>query len=152
THMTLSLGALLPEVDRPPDRAPIVLGLIVAGLFFGGFGGWAALAPLSSAAVAPGQVKVETHRKTVQHLEGGIVKEILVGEGDIVAAGQLLIRLDDTQAGSVLDLLGGRCDALQALEARLRAERDGQPEIRFSSGLIARRTDPAVAAITAGEE
>jgi multidrug efflux pump subunit AcrA (membrane-fusion protein) len=87
------LIAIQPRPQRgaassPDDRGPILAGLLVAGAFMGGFGGWAALAPLSSAAVAPGQVRVESHSKTVQHMEGGIIREILIREGDWVARGQ----------------------------------------------------------------
>ena len=67
-------------------------------LFFGGLGGWAAFAPLNGAVVAPAVVKVEGNRKTIQHLDGGIVKELRVKEGDRVEAGQTVIVLDDTQA------------------------------------------------------
>src|SRR5689334_23956235 len=83
---------------RPDLRRPTVLGMLVVLGFVGGFGTWAAVCPLSSAAVAPGSVAVATKRKTVQHLEGGIVREILVREGERVAAGQPLVRLDTTRA------------------------------------------------------
>ena len=88
----------LSVVSRnPPTRGPVLAGLLIVLVFFIGFGGWAALAPLSSAAVAPGAVKVESNRKTVQHLEGGIIEELRVREGDVVEAGQVLVRLDRTQ-------------------------------------------------------
>src|SRR4051812_10954674 len=116
---------------RPADRGPILLGLIVLGLFIGGVGIWGSLAPLSSAAIAPGQVKVEGHRKTVHHLEGGIIREILVREGDEVHEGQLLLRLDDTQSHATLELGRGERNALKALEARLTAERDDLAAIPF---------------------
>jgi multidrug efflux pump subunit AcrA (membrane-fusion protein) len=77
-------------------RGAALLGLFTILLFFGGFAGWAATAPLGGAAIAPGAMNVDTNRKTVQHLEGGIVREILVREGDRVVAGQPLIVLDDT--------------------------------------------------------
>ena len=76
----------------------IVFGTVVVVLFLGGFGTWAALAPLESAAIAQGIVSVNTKRKTVQHLEGGIVADILVEEGAPVTAGQTLLTMDDTQA------------------------------------------------------
>jgi HlyD family secretion protein len=138
--------------DRPAARAPILAGLAIVALFFGGFGGWAAWAPLSSAAVAPGQVRVDSHRKTVQHLEGGIIREILVREGDEVRAGQVLIRLDDTQPGATSDALSGQYDALRALEARLIAERDWLPAIDFPPILAQRRGNPAIQAMLAGQE
>ena len=82
----------------PPARLglarPIAAGAVIIALFFGGLGSWAALAPLESAAMAPGVVTVFGNRKTIQHLEGGIVDEIMVREGDVVVAGELLLRLD----------------------------------------------------------
>ena len=103
--------------DSPRDRRPIVTGVVVVGIFLGGFGGWAAVAPLSSAAVAVGEVRVESHRKTVQHMEGGIIREILVHEGETVQAGQVLVRFDDTQAASALAVLRTQYDALKAQQA-----------------------------------
>lgn len=110
----------------------IVAGTVAIGVFFGGLGSWAAIAPLDSAAVAPAVLNVETRRKTVQHLEGGIVAEILVSEGAAVAAGQPLLRLDPTQARANLQQLRIRRRALQALEARLLAERDGTEHVDFA--------------------
>jgi HlyD family type I secretion membrane fusion protein len=136
----------------PDDRGPILLGLLTIGVFFGGFGGWAALAPLSSAAVAPGQVRVESHTKTVQHMEGGILREIRVREGDLVQKGQLLLRIDDTQAAAKLDLLRGQYLALKALEARLVAERDDLATVDFPSELARHCSQPAGRAICAGQE
>jgi HlyD family type I secretion membrane fusion protein len=110
---------------------PMAVGAGIVGLFFGVFGAWAAFAPLESAAVARGIISVETQRKTIQHLEGGIVGEILVRDGDEVAADAILVVLDDTQARATLDLLQGRHRAARALEARLIAERDGAADIAF---------------------
>jgi HlyD family type I secretion membrane fusion protein len=87
-------------------------------------------------------VSVDGYRKTVQHLEGGIVGEILVREGDRVAAGQVLIRLDDTTPRASLELLHGRWMVASALEARLEAERGHLGEIRFPDSLLPRRDDP----------
>lgn len=98
--------------------APVMIcGALVVGLFFVAFGGWAAYAPLKSAAIAPGVVAVESNRKTIKHLEGGIVAEIAVQDGDVVKAGQTLIRLDDTQAQVALERLRGRIVAARALDA-----------------------------------
>ncbi len=131
--------------------APVAAGLGVIVLFFGVFGGWAALAPLESAALAPGVVSVETKRKTVQHLEGGIVGAILVRDGDSVTAGQVLIRLDETQPRSALDLLRGRRFAAGALEARLVAERDNHEKIRFPDWLERWRDEPEVGEAIRGQ-
>src|SRR5262245_41682064 len=106
----------------PPIRPYIVGGVMVVALLFGGFGLWAALAPLTSAAIAPGVVKVDTYRKTVQHLEGGIVREILVREGDAVKQGQVLLRLDDADAMADLNAVRGQIRALEAENAAIKEQ------------------------------
>ena len=117
-------------------------GFAIMFLFFGVAGGWAALAPLDSAAVAPGVIKVAGERKLIQHLEGGIIAELNAANGDIVKAGKVLVRLDDTQARAQLDLIQNRIATREALAARLRAERDGKAEIEFDPALLA---NPAAA-------
>jgi HlyD family type I secretion membrane fusion protein len=129
------------QLNRDARRLRIA-GLATIAIFFGAFGTWAAIAPVSSAAVAPGVVVVQSNRKTVQHLEGGIIKEILVKEGDHVKEGQVLVRLDDTQARSSLQLLQGRYWAARTLEARLIAERDGADVISFPEELRPVADDP----------
>jgi multidrug efflux pump subunit AcrA (membrane-fusion protein) len=98
-------------MDRPRLAGPIALGVCVIVLFFGGFGAWSTLTPLSAAAIAPGKVIVETSRKTVRHLEGGIVAKISIREGDRVARGQVLLELDQTRARANMALLTGQTDA-----------------------------------------
>jgi HlyD family type I secretion membrane fusion protein len=137
---------------RPPVRAPVLAGLLILLVFCLGFGGWAALAPISSAAIAPGFVRVESNRKTVQHLEGGIIEELRVQDGDIVEAGQVLIRLDRTQAAARHDALLHQYQSLRADESRLVAERDGRDRIAFDDQLEGRRGEPRVAEILAGQE
>jgi len=137
---------------RPRIGAPLAAGAFLLIAFFAGFGGWAALAPLSSATVAEGVIRVETHRKTVQHLEGGIVREILINEGDKVTAGQVLMRLDKTQSGTTVSVLQDQQDALLALQARLEAERDGLDAIQFPPELSARQSDPKVATVVGGQQ
>ena len=132
-------------------RSAMIAGAAIMAAFFVGLGGWAAFAPLNSAAVAPAVVKVEGNRKSVQHLEGGIVKELRVREGDKVAAEQTLILLDDTQARAAVDVFSKQYDELTAQEARLIAERDGAAAVQFPQALIARRAEPDVAAIIAGQ-
>jgi HlyD family type I secretion membrane fusion protein len=122
----------------------VATGTTITLSFILGFLGWAAFAPLDSALVAPGVVVVESHRKTIQHLEGGIVKEILVHDGQQVKAGQTLIVLDDTQARVNLELLQDEADELTAQEVRLNAERDGAAQIVFPPDLLARQSDPKV--------
>src|SRR5262245_64687367 len=77
-------------------KRPLLAGAAILALFFGGFGGWASTAPLKGAAIAPAVVDPEGHRKTIQHLEGGIVRAIAIKDGDRVEAGDVLVRLDDT--------------------------------------------------------
>jgi HlyD family type I secretion membrane fusion protein len=113
---------------------------------------WAALAPLSSAAVAQGTIIVETVKKKVQHLEGGMIAELLVREGDTVAAGQVLVRLDDLEAKALRDLLQAQQTALRAQQARLAAERDNLDTLVFPEDLETRRGDRKVAEILTGQE
>ena len=101
-------------------------GWITLALFFGIFGTWSMVAPLNGAVVAPAVVKVEGNRKNVQHLDGGIVKELKVKEGDHVAAGDVLIVLDDTAARANYDVLAQQYKVLRATEARLTAEFNGE--------------------------
>ena len=113
----------------------VALGIVVLGTFVGGFGVWAAMAPLESAAVAPGIVGVTGKRKTIQHLEGGIVAAILVREGERVRAGQDLAVLDDTEARAMLSRLEAAAHSEAALQARLKAERDGSADVNFPDWL-----------------
>jgi HlyD family type I secretion membrane fusion protein len=136
---------------RADARGPIIAGLVVVLGFFGGFGGWAALAPLAGAVVADGVVKVEANRQAVQHLEGGLVKQILVEDGARVEAGDVLIRLDETAARAAVDMLAAQSDALRGLEARLVAERDGSDRIGFPDDLVARQHESQIAALLAGQ-
>ncbi|MBY4676793.1 HlyD family type I secretion periplasmic adaptor subunit [Marinobacterium arenosum] len=125
--------AQVVETNDMPIRA---IGFTILFLVFGVFGSWAALAPLDSAALAPGVVTVKNYRKTVQHLEGGIVKEILVRDGVQVQAGDLLLVLDDTQARAEQEILRGQHMAAKALEARLIAERDGLETVAYPDLLL----------------
>ena len=119
---------------------------------FGGFGLWSALAPLESAAVASGQVRVESKRKTVQHLEGGIVSEILVSDGDRVSKGQILLKLDQTQAEAELGQVRWQHFTALAKVARLKAERDGSDHPAFPEPLQGDDVSPEVADLRQGEE
>ena len=132
------------------DTAPRTIGFIIVFLIFGVFGGWAAIAPLDSAALAPGVVIVKGNRKTVQHLEGGIVKKILVSDGQIVKQGQPLIVLDNTQASAELQILQGQMLTALALEARLTAERDEKVAITFPTEL--KTNDEQTAGVMESEE
>lgn len=126
-------------------RKAIRLGLLVVVVAFGGGSLLLGRTPLAGAVVVSGVVKVADNRKSVQHLEGGIVKEIRVRNGDRVAAGQTLIVLEDERASAGLDLLAGQWDTAAAKAARLQAERDFKPEPAFPERLRARAEDPKVA-------
>ncbi len=139
------------QLERPPVLLPIVTACAIVFVFIGGFGAWAALAPLDSAAIALGHVTVAGNRKTVQHLEGGIIDQLLIKEGDELEANQILIRLDDTQPRATMELLRGRHDTLRAREARLIAERDKSDTIAFPASLTSRQEKTAVAELIAGE-
>ena len=141
------------QLSGPSDsaRGPIVTGLIVLVAFFAGLGGWAAYAPLNGAVVAQAVVKVEGNRKSIQHLDGGIVKQLLVEEGQHVKAGQTVVVLDDTQARAMVLMLSQQYDVYRAEQARLVAERDGAAEVIFPSELEARRTNPDVRMLLDGQ-
>jgi HlyD family secretion protein len=131
--------------------ALIGAGLLLSVVFLGGFGTWAMLAPLKGAAVAAGVVKVSGNRKVVQHLEGGIVKEILVRDGSRVAGGQPLLRLDDTSARADVTRLTGRLLAAMALDARLDAEQTGAEGLVFPDELVMQKDRPPVVDILAAQ-
>lgn len=109
-----------------------------------GFIAWAGFSRLDSAVVSQGSVTYESRRKVVQHFEGGIVQDILVREGQKVDEGEVLFRLDSTQALVNLELVLGSIDGLIAQEARLTSERDDVATLLFSEELLARRTNPNV--------
>ncbi len=116
-------------------EAPRRAGILIALLVFGVFGLWAALAPISGAAHAPGTVTVRSYKQVVQHLEGGMIRDILVRNGDVVEAGAPLLILDSTQSVAQLEIASAQFVALSALEARLIAERDGLESINFPAHL-----------------
>ena len=130
----------------PPMRDVTKRGLVAAAVLFGGFGGWAALAPIDSAAVAPGEIRVESHHRTVANLEGGVVRDILVHDGDHVASGQVLMHLSSVESNATRQSLRDQQAMLSAQLARLAAERDGAPGIDFPAALIARRISDRIAA------
>lgn len=144
------------QVSAQEQQRPFPLRLIAAGfalivLFLGSFTGWSMLAPIQGAVVSPGIVSVASHRKQIQHLEGGIVEAILVREGDRVTAGQVLVQLRDVQPAAVLRQLERQYFEAQASVARLLAERDGRKEITFPDDLLARAQDPSVRSVLSGQ-
>lgn len=144
----------MSETISDPRRAIRRLNLVGFALFIvvgGGFAGWAATAELSGAVVAPGQIVVEGNDKKVQHPTGGVVSEILVREGDVVEAGQVVMRLDDTVTRATLGVVRSQIDELIARQARLLAERDGAGTIEHVEELSSRRSEKTVATAIQGE-
>ncbi|MFZ3124189.1 MAG: HlyD family type I secretion periplasmic adaptor subunit [Acidovorax sp.] len=127
---------------RPGHPGRIGLWVLAAG--FGGFLLWAAFAPLDEGVPAAGMVAIDTKRKAVQHLSGGIVQEVLVREGDEVQEGQLLIRLDSAVARANYESVRQRYLGLRAMQGRLLAEQSGQAAIVFHPDLVAASTDPLI--------
>lgn len=126
-----------------PGRASRI-GLWSLGIGFGVFLLWAAFAPLDEGVPSQGQVAIDTKRKPVQHLSGGIVKEVLVGEGVLVKEGQLLIRLDDATAKANYESVRQRYLGLRTMQGRLMAEQAGQTVIKFHPDLLAAAQDPLI--------
>ncbi|MBN8955405.1 MAG: HlyD family type I secretion periplasmic adaptor subunit [Rhizobiales bacterium] len=129
-----------------------IIGLTALAVSFCGIGGWAATARISGAVISPGTLVVESNIKRIQHNTGGIVRELLVHEGDSVQAGQILIKLDDTLARATLGIVQSQLDQFMARQARLDAERDDAEKIIFPSALLDRMSDQTVANAVNGEK
>lgn len=150
----LPTSANTVRVPNPPadlGRAARV-GLWVLGLGLGGFLLWASLAPLDEGVPSPGIVAMDTKRKAVQHLSGGIVKQVLVREGDLVKEGQTLIQLDDVVAKANYESIRQRYLGLRALQGRLMAEQAGQNAIVIHPDLQEAESDPSVHALVAMQQ
>ena len=120
-------------------------------LLFGGAGVWATTTHIAGAVIAPGTIVVQSNVKKVQHPTGGVVAKIFAHDGDRVAAGQVLIRLDDTVARATVGVVRAQLDELKARQARLMAERDEAAEISFPDELLVREAETQLAATLAGE-
>jgi HlyD family type I secretion membrane fusion protein len=131
-------------------RGPKRLGYLAVGIFTIVFGGWSVFAPLASAVIAPGVISPDGHRKTIQHLEGGIIRSIHVREGETVTAGQPLITLDDTRARALDAEVRERLLHVVAAEARLEAEQTNAAEIGFPEILL-RETSKELQQIVEGQ-
>ena len=141
-----SLDVPLPA--RPPTRVrQLVLWMVICGFgLFGGLVFWATKAELTSAVVAPGAFNVAGDRLAVQHLEGGILRDLYVAEGDKVAAGQPIARLDGRRMAAQFGILNSQLASLLAQQARLEAELDNAPAMQFPDELAALiQADPALA-------
>ncbi|MCU0842766.1 MAG: HlyD family type I secretion periplasmic adaptor subunit [Thiobacillaceae bacterium] len=126
-------------------------GYLVLALTAASFALWGALAPVSGAVIAPGVIKVDNERKRVQHLEGGIVSEIHVRDGDTVRAGQVLVAMADEGVGATVDLLRGQLFAERVVAARLEAERNEWPQLRLEADLRVSNLPPSYRAVLDGE-
>lgn len=145
------MRAAEPIPDSPKIGVPLLAAAIIIGAFFGIFLLWSLYAPLESAAIAFGEVGSEGKQRVIKHLEGGIVDDILVKDGDRVSAGQVLIELDRTQALANVGIITSRYHAALALQARLLAERDLLDAIVFPDVLLA-ADEENIQAILAAQE
>lgn len=128
-----------------------LMGFASVAVIIGLFGGWAALASINGAVIAPATVAVETSTKRIQHKEGGIVRQLLVKDGDRVGAGQPLVVLDDTEFRAEFVIVEALLVEALAKRARLEAQRDRLPEISFPAEVLARAGIPAVAKIVSDQ-
>ncbi|KRE07251.1 hemolysin secretion protein D [Bosea sp. Root670] len=133
--LTLQIEAEVHEERTPSLRNLVLAGVAAIGVGFGGFGAWAVTARLDNAAVATGIVAVDSKRKTVSHLEGGILKTLLKAEGERVTRGEPLLRLEDARQRAELQQLQAKRIGLEAKLARLRAEQTGAAAIAFPEDL-----------------
>jgi HlyD family secretion protein len=147
--MAQQAAPAVPEAPRvqgglePALARRLVLGLSLIGLMVASIGGWAATTPIAGAVIASGFVVVESNTKKVQHPTGGIVADIAVKNGDVVNAGDILIKLDETQARANLGIVTSQLVQLRGRKARLEAERDIAEEVRFPAGFAQSGEDAA---------
>lgn len=134
-------------------RRQLTLGVIVMVILFGGFGGWAVFTQIAGAVIASGRIEVDQNRQVVQHIDGGVVDDIRVRDGDIVEKGDVLIRLDGTTLRSELAIIEGQLFELMARRARLEAERDNASGVTFDPWLdVLSAERPAVADTMQGQK
>src|ERR1700752_4209533 len=126
----VSEGTWYDSLPRP-TKLPTVAGALIMAVVLMGFGVWGNMAPIAGAVVASGVFVVTGQNKIVQNLEGGVIREIYVREGDTVEAGQLLLELDDTVARAELQRLFLRRIRLSAMDARLQAEMREEQDIKL---------------------
>ena len=129
-----------------------IFGYIILFLFFVVLGGWAAVAPLSSAIIAPGKLMVDSQIKRIQHPDGGIVSEIFVRDGDAVEEGQVLARLENKEARAQEKRMRAKLLEDKILRSRWYAEMVGDTALTLPKDLQARRTDPVIQGLVAEQE
>jgi HlyD family secretion protein len=133
-------------------RRHLAIGVTAIALLAGGGGAWGTMTELSGAVIASGLLVVDSNVKKVQHPTGGVVTELRVRNGDFVKAGQVVLRLDETQTRANLAIVTKSLDELAARQARDEAERDGDDKVVFPVDLLARMKDPDVAHAVTGEQ
>ena len=139
------------STDRSLRRFQLV-GFLSMGVMLGVFGTWAIMSQINGAVIAPATIISETNTKRVQHKDGGIVRQILVRDGERVTVGQDLILLDDTETRAELGIIDALLVEALAKQARLEAQRDDATEFQFPPELEARRSEPTVAKVLKGQE
>jgi HlyD family secretion protein len=140
-----------PKGAQRSIRLHLIVGLAVVAVLAGGLGGWASSQEISGALIAPGQIVVESNVKKVQHPTGGVVGEVRAHDGDLVKAGDIVVRLDDTVTKANLAIVTKNLDAAMARAARLEAEQRGLDKLKFPPQLMNRASDPDVANVMASE-
>ncbi len=141
-----------PDPRQWSARKPLIIGILSLITLVGGFGTWAAMTNISGAIIAGGQIEVDQNRQVVQHPDGGVVDAILVKEGDVVKAGQVLVRLEATDLQSQLSITESQLYELMARRGRLEAEREGKDTAEFDPLLRqAARDDPDAADLIDGQ-
>jgi HlyD family secretion protein len=136
---------------RQSIRLHLIVGLSVVIVLACGLGGWASTAEISGALIAPGAIVVESNVKKVQHPTGGVIGELLAHDGDIVKAGEVVVRLDDTVTKANLAIVTKNLNGLWARAARLEAEQQGLDKVVFPPMLLDQADDPDVKNIIANE-
>ena len=132
-------------------RKHLLAGTAIALALTFGVAGWASTTDFAGAVIASGSLVVDADLKKVQHPTGGVVGELRVRDGDFVKAGDILLRLDETQTRANLAMVVKTLDELLARQSRLEAERDGAPSIEFPVEMTLRRDDPHVHKLLSGE-
>lgn len=153
TATTRALPA--PPAEKAPPNNPwptLMTAGVVVLICFGIGAVWLSTAPLDSATVASGVVAVESNRRTIQHLEGGIVREILVKDGQLVEEGDVLLRLDPIRARTQMNVIQNEMDSLLAIEARLITEQSGGSRIVFPPELMARKGESILESVKRTQE
>jgi HlyD family secretion protein len=140
-----------PKGARRSIRLHLIIGLAVVLVLAGGFGGWASTVQISGALIAPGAVVVDSNVKKVQHPTGGVVGEVRVRDGDLVKAGDIVVRLDDTVTKASLAIVVKTLNGLYARAARLEAEQRGDAKLTFPPQLTERADDPDVQNVMTSE-